>query len=324
MRDTPGKAIRPLFHAAWISSLILAISVTAPPLSARQNQPAGQDQSAEPGATAPPHAGEPEAEGNPQSVSPTAGFLPPVLTISAGTVVRVRTTNWLSSDQNRPGDSFSATLDQPLVVDGWVAARQGQTVIGRVALAQKASRNNGVSQLGVELTELTSVDGQQLPVVTQLVQGSPERSPAGRNVATVGTTTGLGAVIGAVAGGGEGAAIGAIAGLAAGGILVTRGKPTVIPSESVLTFRLESPLSISTERGQVAFRPVTQADYSTKRDADAYANYPPRRMHGPRYPHSYFDSCYPWGWGCYGPEYFGPYPFFGFGPTFVFRGHFRR
>src|SRR5437764_389959 len=65
------------------------------------------------------------------------------LTLSAGTVIPVRSTEWLSSDSNRPGDTFSAVLDQPLIVDGWVVARHGQTVIGRVAVAEKARRGNG-------------------------------------------------------------------------------------------------------------------------------------------------------------------------------------
>ena len=57
----------------------------------------------------------------------------------------------------------------------------------------------------------------------------------------MGVTTGAGAAIGAAAAGGSGAAIGAGAGFVASiaGVLLTRGKPTVIPPEDILTFRLE-------------------------------------------------------------------------------------
>ncbi len=49
-----------------------------------------------------------------------------------------------------------------------------------------------------------------------------------------------------------------------------RGKPTIIPPEDVLTFRLENPLTISTVRSNVAFRPVTAQDYAqSKPDASA-------------------------------------------------------
>jgi hypothetical protein len=308
-------ATRSLPKNLWIGALSLAVCLSASPAGAQQNQPRGQTQAEISAASA--NSGAQSSQGDAQ-----AGNVPSTLILPMGTLVQVRTTDWLSTDRNHPGDTFSATLEQPLVIDGWVVARRGQTVLGRVAVAQKASRNSAASQLKVELTELTLVDGQQLPMATELVQATPERPPVGRDVNTVATTTAIGAVIGAVAGGGEGAAIGAVAGVAAGGMLITRGRPTLIPSESVLNFRLESPLSISTDRSQVAFRPVSQADYNSGRDQDAYANYPRRRVRG--YPPYYLYACSPRAWGCYGPGYYGPYPFFGVGTTFVFRGGFRR
>jgi hypothetical protein len=220
-------------------------------------------------------------------------------------------------------DRFSASLEQPLVANGWVVAVRGQIVTGRVALAKKAGRVSGVSQLGVELSELTLVDGQVLPVKTQLLQTS-EGTSNGRDAAGVATTTGVGAAIGAAAEGGEGAAIGAGAGAVAGiiGVLTTRGKPTVIPPEAMLTFRLEAPLSISTEQSQLAFQPIRPSDY--RGDQDAYANPRHRILPGPAYPRPYFYYPDPWyGYGYYPGPYFG----FGFyGPRHFggFRGGFRR
>ena len=72
-------------------------------------------------------------------------------------MIPVRLTEWLSSDKNQSGDQFSATLEQPLVANGWVVAVRGQIVTGRVAQVKKAGRVSGVSQLGVELSELTLV-----------------------------------------------------------------------------------------------------------------------------------------------------------------------
>ena len=248
--------------------------------------------------------------------------VPPTLTLPAGTVISVRTTQWLSSDRNHPGDTFSAVLDQPVVVNGWVVARRGQTVVGRVATAQKASQGNGVSQLGVELTELTLVDGEQLPVSTQMQRAAASpysQYPPERSVATVATTTALGAIVGAAVGRGVGAAIGAGVGATAGAaaVISTRGRATQIAPETPLSFRLESPLAISTDKGSVAFQPVSQRDY---RDQDAYANGPRRRpAYGP-YPPAPYDyyygggyGAYPYcGWYCYGP-YAGPYVGVGFG-----------
>jgi hypothetical protein len=214
-------------------------------------------------------------------------------------------------------------------------------VIGRVSVAQKAGHGKDVAQLGVELSDLTLVDGQQLPVSTQLVQNSGRPTSNGRDAATIGTTTIIGAAIGAAAGGGTGAAIGAGVGAtagAAGVVLGSHGSPAVIAPESLLTFRLEAPLEVSTERSALAFRPVTQGDYDRPdRDQDAYGRGNVRGgPGGPGYPVAayppspyYYDYYgYPYGWGYYPPVYLGIYGGFGprfyYGPRIGFRGGFRR
>jgi hypothetical protein len=244
--------------------------------------------------------------------------VPASLHLASGTLVSARLTQTLSSKQNRSGDGFTATLEQPVVVNGWVVARRGQTVEGRVINVQKAGRIKGTSKLEVALTELTLVNGQQLPVHTRLIQAAGGTSK-GRDANTIGTTTGVGAVIGAIAGEGHGAAIGAGVGAAAGvaGVLLTRGRPTVIPPEALLTFRLESSADISTLQGQAAFRPVNQQDYpqdALQRRPDRY--YPERPPYG-----------YPVRWGYYGwPGYYSPYwgwgrPYGYWGTGFVFNFH---
>jgi hypothetical protein len=294
--------------------------VTATPMQQDQRDPQGQ--------------GAPD-QGMQQA--PPEQAVPQSLTLPAGTVVRVRVNEWLSSDRNVTGDGFSAVLDQPIVVDGWVVARRGQSESGRVSEAKKAGRVSGTSELGLELTDLTLVDGQQLLVQTQLLQSSAGTSH-GQDAATIGSTTGVGAVIGAVADGGRGAAIGAGAGAAAGiiGVLATRGKPTIIFPETVLTFRLQAPVNISTEKSQFAFQPVTQGDYDSRSPNN---NNRPQRLAGPgrpgypppppysyygypyaySYPYSYPYAYYP------APFAFGFYGGYGFGARFGgFRGGFRR
>src|ERR1019366_1943993 len=77
--------------------------------------------------------------------------LPAVLTIKPGTFVTVRVEQELSCDRNQQGDVFNASLAQPIVVDGVVAAQRGQTVMGRVAEALKAGRAQGTSRLALQL-----------------------------------------------------------------------------------------------------------------------------------------------------------------------------
>ncbi|HLQ77341.1 MAG TPA: hypothetical protein VK210_08300, partial [Terriglobia bacterium] len=84
----------------------------------------------------------------------------------------------------------------------------------------------------------------------------------GRDAAALAISTGIGAAVGAVCGA-KGAAIGAAAGAGVGlaGVLLTRGEETQIGPERLLTFRLASPLSVSTEQSQHAFWQVTSDDY---------------------------------------------------------------
>jgi hypothetical protein len=256
--------------------------------------------------------------------------VPSSLTLPAGTVLSVRTTGQLSSDRNQVGDQFSATLEQPLIANGWVVARRGQIVTGRVVVADKGSHSKP-SQLGVQVIEVTLVDGQIFPVNTQLTRGTARPgAPPGRDVATVGTTTVLGAIIGAAAGGGTGAAIGAGLGATAGAavVLSTRGSPTIIYPESLLTFRLDAPLQISTEQSQAAFQPVRQSDYA-REDQDAYARPRLNRGPGPYGPYGgpgYYAAPYPYWYGAPYPyvPYVGFYGYYGgyYGPRF--RGGFRR
>ena len=320
---------------------LLASCVATLPAWGRQNQNSKPDEPAASSQVGPAPESDQQQTGDaaaqPQQQEPQTAPVPPApappatLTVRSGALISVRTNQWLSSDRNHAGDTFSAVLDQPIVVNGWVVARRGQSVIGRIDVAQKASEGNGVSKLGLEITELTLVDGEQIPVSTDMQQpppATPAPGSAERNVATVGTTTVLGTIVGGVIGGGQGAAIGAGLGATAGiaAVLYTRGRPTVVAPETLLSFRLAAPVSISTEKGQVAFQPVTQGDY---KDQDAYANYPRRPAPGPGYPppYYYYGGCGPWGWNCYPGPYFGPYVgvgIWGYGPRFGGFGRFRR
>jgi hypothetical protein len=248
---------------------------------------------------------------------------PSVLTLPAGTLVMVRTTQMLSSDQNRPGDEFTLVLDEPIVVQGWVVARRGQTVVGRVVDAERAGRGQGVSRLSVELTEIVLVDGQQTPVRTELVQVLGRGPRPNDQVATVGATTGVGAVIGAVAGGGEGAAIGAAIGAAAGvaGVLTARGRPTEIYPETALSFRLERPVTISTENSRQAFAPVDQRDYSARADRNP-ARYPAERVYPPPPPRVYYGP-YDYDYDYYEYRPYGYSVYVGSSGPYYYRGGVR-
>jgi hypothetical protein len=170
------------------------------------------------------------------------------VTITAGTVVAVRMGEALSSAHNQAGDTFLATLDQPLVVDGFVIAERGARVEGRVVGADQAHRSNGGAQFGIELNKLSTADGQQIRIRTDAYK-KDVGGPTGRDVAKVGAIAAIGAAIGAAAGGGKGAAVGAGVGGAAGvaDVLLTRNKTVDIPVEARISFRLQDAVTV-TER----------------------------------------------------------------------------
>jgi len=270
----------------------------------------------------------------PAAPDPQAGPVPdvaapPQLTLKAGTFITVRINQALSSDRNQVGDAFTATLVRPIVVDGFVVAQPGETLAGRVAEAKKAGRAAGVSHLGVQLTDLTLVDGQQVPLQSELITRNGPTS-VGRDAAAIGVTTGVGAAVGAAAAGGVGAAIGAGAGAVAStvGVLLTRGHPTIITPESVLTFRIDASIAIATDHAPQAFRPVGPNEYSQPQlqaggrpggyagapggSYYAGAPYAGGYPYAAGYPYAYG---YPYGYG-YGYPYYGygfGYPYFGIG-----------
>ena len=252
--------------------------------------------------------------------APMAAPLPAKLTLPAGTWITIRVDQPLSSDRNQPGDFFAATLTQPLVADGVVVARRGQMVGGVVTEAIKAGRAKGVSHLKLELAELSLVDGRQVPVKTQLVERRGDTS-VGRDAAAIGTTTAVGAAIGAAADGGFGAGMGAIAGAGAStiGVLLTRGRPTVVYPEMPLMFRLEAPVVISTVSAPDAFQPVNQSDYGQQRMQ--YRAAEPGTARPPYYSNYYYS---PYGYSpyWYGGPWYGGY----WGPSFFFggRGYYGR
>ena len=168
------------------------------------------------------------------------------VTISAGTQLSVRLGETISSETHKVGDPFQATLEQPLVVDGFVLAERGARVDGRVAIVDPGGRVKGVAEVHLELTALHTSDGQNIKITTDSFIQQAATSKAD-DAKKVGIGAGIGAAIGAIAGGGRGAAIGAGAGGAAGAgtVIATRGKAAVLPVETKMTFHLGTAVTVT-------------------------------------------------------------------------------
>lgn len=187
-----------------------------------------------------------------RTVPPPPPAAPPepvsrTVTIPEGTVVPVRINELLDSATAQPNQTFRGSLAGDLIADGMVAVPQGTSVVGRVVDAKDAGRFKGSALLSIELTQINT-RGQQVPMVTNafVKQGSGR----GKNTAEkAGGGAALGAIIGALAGGGKGAAIGAVTGggIGAGVNGVTRGQQVQIQPETLVNFKLQSPISVTTK-----------------------------------------------------------------------------
>ena len=231
---------------------IVALTFTRGSGSATSGQPV---QSVDPG---PERAGNsapgPDAAPPPQQTAPPSRAAVPApandsaggnITLPAGQSILVRMIDGVDSSKNHVGDLFHASLETDLNVNDTLVARKGADVYGRLASADKGGTFSGKSELQLELTRLV-IDGKDYPVVSSdyNVQG---KSRGGDSAKKVGGGAVLGAIIGGIAAGGKGAAIGAAAGGGAGaGVQVlTKGQQVKVPSETLLEFRLQQPLTIT-------------------------------------------------------------------------------
>jgi hypothetical protein len=273
----------------------------------------------------PPQGPPPQGQYPPQAPPPQARYVPTTITLPVGTWVTVRLNQPLSSDKNQTGDAFTGTLLEPIVANGLLIARRGQTVAGVVTEAQKAGRVAGVSHLKLELTGIQLSDGRQIQVKTQLIDRKGNTS-YGRDAFAIGATTAAGAAIGAGVNGGVGAGVGAAAGLVVStiGVLLTRGRPTVVYPETPLTFSMQTPLAI--DNSQQAFQYASQYDYNARVArplgprpgyGSAYGPYPaPAPYYG-----GYAPYPYPYAYGY--PYFYGPSVYFGFGGRWGYGGRWR-
>src|SRR5581483_6854827 len=167
------------------------------------------------------------------------------LTIPAGTELRVRLVDGLGSDRSRRGESFLATLDEPVIVDGWVAVPKGTNVTGRVVAAQASGHLRHPAQLSLTLGAI-QLGGQNVQIDTSYYTRRG-RSHAKRNAGWIGGLAGGGALLGALIGHGKGAAIGAGigAGAGAGTAYATGKKDIYLPPETLLRFTLRQPVTLS-------------------------------------------------------------------------------
>jgi len=164
------------------------------------------------------------------------------VTIPAGTEVYIRMIDSIDTEQAHPNETFRASLDKPIVVDGQTIIPPRSDVFVKVVEVQSAGKLSGTSELKVELDKLF-IGKQSYPVVSNTFTetGSSQGKKAARNV---GIGAAVGGIIGGVLGGKKGAIIGAGAG-GGGGAVITKSEQIRINSETQLLFKLENPVEVT-------------------------------------------------------------------------------
>jgi hypothetical protein len=223
-----------------LSALCLLFALAGCQKNADQQQAAATDANAssspESGASSTKHAAK-EAPPRPKPI-----------VVPAGTVISVVLDETIGSKISTPGQQFSASVREPVDVDGRVAIPKGARATGLVKDAKRAGRFKGGAQLELTLASI-DINGTNYDVHTT----APEETSKGkgkRTAAMVGGGAGGGALIGGLAGGGKGALIGGLIGAAAGtgGAGLTGNRDITLPAETPITFKLVEPLEIKPKR----------------------------------------------------------------------------
>jgi len=195
-------------------------------------------------APAPPPAAPATPPPAPEPVRPVAEFR----TIPAGATIEVRNNDVIDSQTAEVGQTFSGVVESDLAdTEGRIVVPRGSNATLVVRAANGQGKLQGRSELAVDVGSV-EVRGRHYRLETSDVVEKGKQG-VGTNKRTgefVGGGAALGGIIGAIAGGGKGAAIGALSGAGAGTVTqgVTRGKAVRIPSETLMRFKLESPVRI--------------------------------------------------------------------------------
>ena len=164
-------------------------------------------------------------------------------TVSHGTVLVVRMIDSVDSDVNKAGETFRATLEEPIAVGENFLAPKDTPVAVQLVHVKQSGQLRGEEEIALQLRSIT-VNSKTYSLASEFAEVASE-GKGKESAKVIGTTAGIGALIGVIAGGGKGAAVGAAAGAGVGVVVQSvRGKQVQIPSEALLSFALEESVTL--------------------------------------------------------------------------------
>jgi len=179
----------------------------------------------------------------PPAQAPEPAAKPKPVSVPAGTKLNVRLVQGIDVDASEAGQTFKATVDDPVMIGGAIVIPRGASAIVQAVNVQQSGKMKGSDKVTLKLNSI-GFGGVAYPVVTEYVEtkGSGEGKKTTRKVAG---GAGLGAIVGGIAGGGQGAAIGAAVGGAGGAVMASTGEEHLkLPAETRLQFQLSAAVSI--------------------------------------------------------------------------------
>jgi hypothetical protein len=163
------------------------------------------------------------------------------LTLAAGTSIVVRMIDAVDSETARQGQTFAGSLDEPILdANKQELIPRGADVVLKLVDAQQSGTFTGRSELTLNLQAI-NVNGRMVAINTQSISRTSD-SRGAQTAKRGGVGAVAGAALGGIFGGGKGAAEGAAigAGVGAGSQVATKGARVRIPSETRLTFVLDT------------------------------------------------------------------------------------
>jgi hypothetical protein len=176
--------------------------------------------------------------------SPRPPSSAPKITIPAGTKLAITMIDGVSTEKSSRGDKFLASLSRPIVINGKTVLESGTKVRGHVVDVEDSGRVRGRASISLVLTSIVR-NGKEIEISTKPFAAMADATKK-RDAAVIGGGAGVGALVGAIAGGKKGAGIGALVGGGAGtgAVLATKGKELHYPPETRITFTLSDPVQI--------------------------------------------------------------------------------
>ncbi len=164
-------------------------------------------------------------------------------TVPHGTVLVVRMIDSVDSDVNKPGETFRATLEEPIAVGENILAPKDTPVAVQLVHVKQSGQLRGEEEIALQLRSIT-VNSKTYSLASEFAEVASE-GKGKESAKVIGTTAGIGALIGVIVGGGKGAAVGAATGAGVGVVVQSvRGKQVQIPSEALLSFTLEESVTL--------------------------------------------------------------------------------